>query len=110
LRRETGTVVGLLPGKKIRRPAAGIRAALFNPQTVFGEVGYGKTPLLAHYGNEGKPEPVIPKFSQNTLANMVENMRSRVSFLLNKFRKLGFIHYNGRIEVHSSLLNIDFHD
>jgi len=66
--------------------------------------------LLAHYGKEGKPEPVIPKISQDTLAGMVGTTRSRVSFLLNKFRKLGFIRYNGRMEVHSSLLNIVLHD
>jgi CRP-like cAMP-binding protein len=66
--------------------------------------------LMAHYGKEGKPEPVIPKISQDTLANMVGTTRSRVSFFLNKFRRLGFIHYNGRMEVHSSLLNIVLHD
>ena len=66
--------------------------------------------LLAHYGKEGKPEPVIPKISQDTLADMVGTTRSRVSFFLNRFRKLGFIHYNGRMEVHSSLLNIVLHD
>jgi len=66
--------------------------------------------LLAHYGKEGKPEPVIPKISQDTLADMVGTTRSRVSFFLNKFRKLGFIQYNGRMEVHSSLLNIVLHD
>jgi len=66
--------------------------------------------LLAHYGKEGKPEPVIPKISQDTLAEMIGTTRSRVSFFLNKFRKLGFIHYNGRMEVHSSLLNIVLHD
>ena len=66
--------------------------------------------MLAHYGKEGKPEPVIPKISQDTLANMVGTTRSRVSFFLNKFRKLGFIDYKGRMEVHSSLLNIILHD
>ena len=66
--------------------------------------------LLAHYGKEGIPEPVIPKVSQDTLANMVGTTRSRVSFFLNKFRKLGFIDYKGRMEVHSSLLNIVLHD
>jgi CRP/FNR family transcriptional regulator, cyclic AMP receptor protein len=66
--------------------------------------------LLAHYGKEGKPEPVIPKISQDTLADMIGTTRSRVSFFLNKFRKLGFIHYNGRMEVHSSLLSIVLHD
>ena len=66
--------------------------------------------LLAHYGKEGTPEPVIPKISQDTLADMVGTTRSRVSFFLNKFRKLGFIHYNGRMEVHSSLLSIVLQD
>ncbi len=66
--------------------------------------------MLAHYGKEGKPEPVIPRISQDTLANMVGTTRSRVSFFLNKFRKLGVIHYKGRMELHSSLLNIILHD
>jgi len=66
--------------------------------------------LLAHYGKEGTPEPVIPKISQDTLADMVGTTRSRVSFFLNKFRKLGFIHYKGRMKVHSSLLSIVLHD
>jgi CRP/FNR family transcriptional regulator, cyclic AMP receptor protein len=66
--------------------------------------------LLAHYGKEGKPESVIPQITQDTLANMIGTTRSRVSLFLNKFRKLGFIHYNGRMEVHSSLLNIVLHD
>jgi CRP-like cAMP-binding protein len=236
-RTETGTVVGLLPDKKIRRPAAGTLATTFNPQAFLAKVGHGKTTLqaskeqlifsqgdaadavfyvqagrvkltvlsqqgkeavvgildhgsffgegclvgqlvcmatataldastivriekaamirvlhdessfcelfmayllsrnvriqadlvdhlfnsaekrlarilllLAHYGKEGKPEPVIPKISQDTLADMIGTTRSRVSFFLNKFRKLGFIHYNGRMEVHSSLLNIVLHD
>lgn len=236
-RTEIGTVVGLLPDKKIRRPAAGTLATLFNPRTFLGQVGHGKTTvkvpkeqliysqgdaadavfyvqagrvkltvvseqgkeavvgilehssffgegclvgqlacmasataldastivriekaamiralhdessfselfmgyllsrntriqadlvdhlfnsaekrlarillLLAHYGKEGKPEPLIPKITQNTLAEMVGTTRSRISFLLNRFRKLGFIQYNGRMEVHSSLLNIVLHD
>ena len=66
--------------------------------------------LLAHFGKEGKPEPVIPKISQARLADMVGTTRSRVSSFLNKFRKLGFIDYNGRMHVHSSLLNIVLHD
>jgi len=66
--------------------------------------------LLAHFGKEGTPEPVIPKISQETLADMVGTTRSRVSFFLNRFRKLGFIDYNGKMEVHSSLLNIVLHD
>jgi CRP-like cAMP-binding protein len=66
--------------------------------------------LLANFGKEGRPEPVIPKISQETLAEMVGTTRARVSFFMNKFRKLGFIEYNGGIEVHSSLLNVVLHD
>ena len=66
--------------------------------------------LLANFGKEGKPEPLIAKISQETLAEMVGTTRSRVSFFMNKFRKLGFIHYNGGIEVHRSLLNAVLHD
>jgi CRP-like cAMP-binding protein len=66
--------------------------------------------LLAHFGKEGKPEPVIPKISQETLAEMVGTTRSRVSFFMNKFKKMGFLEYNGGLHVHSSLLNIVLHD
>jgi CRP-like cAMP-binding protein len=66
--------------------------------------------LLAHFGKEGVPEPVIPKISQETLADMIGTTRSRVSFFMNKFRKLGFIQYNGGMHVHSSLLNVVLHD
>jgi CRP/FNR family transcriptional regulator, cyclic AMP receptor protein len=66
--------------------------------------------LLAHFGKEGKSEPVIPKISQETLAGMVGTTRSRVSHFMNKFRKLGFVEYNGGLEVHSSLLGIVLHD
>jgi len=66
--------------------------------------------LLANFGKEGKPEPIIAKISQETLAEMIGTTRSRVSFFMNKFRKLGFIQYNGSIEVHSSLLNAVLHD
>jgi CRP/FNR family cyclic AMP-dependent transcriptional regulator len=66
--------------------------------------------LLANFGKEGKPEPMIAKISQETLAEMIGTTRSRVSFFMNKFRKLGFIHYNGGIEIHSSLLNVVLHD
>jgi CRP-like cAMP-binding protein len=66
--------------------------------------------LLANFGKEGRPEPVIAKISQETLAEMIGTTRSRVSFFMNKFRKLGFIQYNGGIEVHSSLLNVVLHD
>jgi len=66
--------------------------------------------LLAHFGKAGVPQTVVPKISQETLAEMVGTTRSRVSFFMNRFRKLGFIHYNGGLEVHSSLLNIVLHD
>lgn len=66
--------------------------------------------LLAHFGKEGKPETVIAKISQETLAEMIGTTRSRVSFFMNKFRKLGFIEYNGELHVHSSLLNVVLHD
>jgi CRP-like cAMP-binding protein len=72
--------------------------------------------LLAHFGKEGKPETVIAKISQETLAEMVGTTRSRVSFFMNKFRRLGFIDYkggsrrNGGLHVHSSLLNVVLHD
>lgn len=66
--------------------------------------------LLANFGKEGKPEAVIPKISQETLAEMIGTTRSRVSFFMNKFRKLGFIEYNGGLSVHSSLLNVVLHD
>jgi CRP-like cAMP-binding protein len=66
--------------------------------------------LLANFGKEGKPEPILAKISQEMLAEMIGTTRSRVSFFMNKFRKLGFINYNGHIEVHSSLLNIVLHD
>ena len=66
--------------------------------------------LLAHFGKEGKPENVIPKISQEVLAEMIGTTRSRVNFFMNRFRKLGFIEYNGGLEVHSSLLNVILHD
>ena len=70
--------------------------------------------LLAHFGGEGIPETVVPKISQETLAEMIGTTRSRVSFFMNRFRKLGFIHYAGGVEgglqVHSSLLNVVLHE
>ena len=66
--------------------------------------------LLANFGKEGKPETVIAKISQETLAEIIGTPRSRVSLFMNKFRKLGFITYNGPLEVHSSLLNVVLHD
>jgi CRP/FNR family cyclic AMP-dependent transcriptional regulator len=66
--------------------------------------------LLANFGKEGRPEPVIAKISQETLAEMIGTTRSRVSFFMNKFRELGFVKYNGHIEVHSSLLDVVLRD
>jgi CRP/FNR family cyclic AMP-dependent transcriptional regulator len=62
--------------------------------------------LLANFGKEGRPEPIIAKISQETLAEMIGTTRSRVSHIMNKFRQLGFINYNGHLEVHSSLLSV----
>jgi CRP/FNR family cyclic AMP-dependent transcriptional regulator len=66
--------------------------------------------LLAHFGKDGTPEVAIPKISQETLAEMVGTTRSRINLFMNKFRKLGFVRYNGGLEVHSSLLNVVLHD
>jgi CRP/FNR family cyclic AMP-dependent transcriptional regulator len=66
--------------------------------------------LLANFGKEGRPEPIIARVSQETLAEMIGTTRSRVSFFMNKFRKLGLIDYNGSIEIHSSLLNVVLRD
>ena len=66
--------------------------------------------LLANFGKEGRPEPIVAKISQETLAEMIGTTRSRVSHFMNKFRDLGFIEYNGKIEVHSSLLSVMLND
>jgi CRP/FNR family transcriptional regulator, cyclic AMP receptor protein len=66
--------------------------------------------LLAQFGKPGEPESLIPEITQETLAEMIGTTRSRVSFFMNRFRKLGFIEYNGRIRVHKSLLNVVLHD
>ena len=66
--------------------------------------------LMAEFGQPGEPETMIPKVSQETLAEMIGTTRSRVSFFMNRFRKLGFIDYNGGIKVHKSLLNVVLHD
>lgn len=66
--------------------------------------------LLANFGKEGAPQPIQAKISQETLAEMIGTTRSRVSFFMNKFRKLGFIEYNGHLQVHSSLLSVVLHD
>jgi CRP/FNR family transcriptional regulator, cyclic AMP receptor protein len=66
--------------------------------------------LLANFGKEGRPEPIIAKVSQEMLAEMIGTTRSRVSHFMNKFRQLGFIDYNGTMEVHSSLLSVVLHD
>jgi hypothetical protein len=65
---------------------------------------------MAEFGELGKPEPLIPRITQETLAEMVGTTRSRVSFFMNRFRKLGLIEYNGRIQVHKSLFNVVLHD
>jgi CRP/FNR family transcriptional regulator, cyclic AMP receptor protein len=65
---------------------------------------------LANFGKEGRPEPIIAKISQETLAEMIGTTRSRVSHFMNKFRQLGFIDYNGHLEVHSSLLSVVLND
>jgi CRP-like cAMP-binding protein len=66
--------------------------------------------LLANFGNDSPPQPVLAEISQETLAEMIGTTRSRVSFFMNKFRKLGLIDYNGKIKVHNSLLNAVLHD
>ena len=66
--------------------------------------------LMAEFGQPGEPEPLIPKISQETLAEMIGTTRSRVSFFMNRFRQLGFVEYDGRIRVHKSLLNVILHD
>jgi CRP-like cAMP-binding protein len=66
--------------------------------------------LLANFGKEGRPEPIVAKVSQATLAEMIGTTRARVSHFMNKFRKLGLIDYNGHLEIHSSLLNVVLHE
>jgi CRP/FNR family cyclic AMP-dependent transcriptional regulator len=66
--------------------------------------------LMANFGKHGEPQPIVGKISQETLAEMIGTTRSRVSFFMNKFRKLGFIEYNGQLEVHNSLLNVILYD
>src|SRR5258707_297513 len=66
--------------------------------------------LLANFGRDGRPEPIVGKFSQEMLAEMIGTTRSRVSFFMNKFRKLGYIGYNGKLEIHNSLLNVVLYD
>jgi CRP-like cAMP-binding protein len=66
--------------------------------------------LMAEFGGPGEPEPLIPPITQETLAEMIGTTRSRVSFFMNRFRKLGLIEYNGRIRVHKSLINVILHD
>jgi CRP/FNR family transcriptional regulator, cyclic AMP receptor protein len=66
--------------------------------------------LLANFGKEGTPQPIVGKFNQETLAEMIGTTRSRVSFFMNKFRKLGYIEYNGKLEIYNSLLNVVLYD
>ena len=65
---------------------------------------------LARFGKAGVPETVVPRISQEMLAEMVGTTRARVNFFMNRFRKMGFVHYNGGLKVHSSLLNVILHD
>jgi CRP/FNR family transcriptional regulator, cyclic AMP receptor protein len=81
------------------------------PSSIPAKRGWpGSFLLLARFGKEGIPEKVVPKISQEVLAEMIGTTRSRVSFFMNRFRKLGFIHHNGGLQVHSSLLNVVLHD
>lgn len=66
--------------------------------------------ILANYGKDSRPEPLVAKITQETLAEMIGTTRSRVSFFMNRFRKLGFIDYNGHLEIHASLLSVVLHD
>jgi CRP/FNR family cyclic AMP-dependent transcriptional regulator len=66
--------------------------------------------LMAEFGKPGEPETLIPPITQETLADMIGTTRSRVSFFMSRFRKMGFVEYNGRIRVHKSLLNVILHD
>jgi CRP-like cAMP-binding protein len=84
-----------------------VRGALFNSS----EKRLARVLLLmANFGKDGRPEQIVGKISQETLAEMIGTTRSRVSYFMNKFRRLGFIDYNGRIEVHSSLLSVFLND
>jgi len=66
--------------------------------------------LLARYGRENQPQKVVPKVSQEILAEMVGTTRARINFFMNKFRRLGFIKYNGKLQINDSLLSVVFHD
>ena len=66
--------------------------------------------ILSNFGQEGRPEPIIPKVDQATLADMIGTTRSRVSFFMNRFRELGLIEYNGELKVHTSLLDVVLHE
>ena len=100
--------VGLVPGDLCRQGIDGrVEADLVDQLFNSGEKRLARALLLlANFGKEGKPEPVVAKISQETLAAMIGTTRSRVSSFMNKFRQLGFIDYNGKLEVHSSLLNV----
>jgi CRP/FNR family transcriptional regulator, cyclic AMP receptor protein len=81
-----------------------------HPETLSRHPEEAAMSIIRLFGKEGKPEPIVGKISQETLAEMIGTTRSRVSFFMNKFRKLGFIEYNGKLEVHNSLLNVVLHD
>ena len=80
----------------------------FDPKAFLASVGEGRS--VSKVRGKGRPQPVVAKISQETLAEMIGTTRSRVSFFMNKFRRLGFIDYNGHLAVHSSLLSVVLHD
>ncbi len=89
--------------------AAVVSAAAANPMNV-DKVQATRFNGLVNFGKDGEPQKIIAKVNQETLADMIGTTRSRVSHFMNKFRKLGFIDYNGHLEIHSSLLNVVLHD
>jgi hypothetical protein len=97
-------------GAELARGLAGYFNSFTDTKTVPNCVEARALLLLAQYGREGTPQPTVAMIPQETLAGMVGTTRSRVNFFMNKFRKLGFIHYNGGLQVHSSLLNVVLHD
>jgi CRP/FNR family transcriptional regulator, cyclic AMP receptor protein len=109
LRREHGlsdVFVAYLLGRSIRFEADLVDQLLNSSEKRLARILL----LLGGFGKQGKPEKIIRKINQETLAEMVGTTRSRVNFFMNRFRSLGFIHYNGELEIHSSLLNVILHD
>jgi hypothetical protein len=96
---------------RVLHPAVAPKAFLLGPRTARASVYDVRVLLLlAHFGKERQEDPGMPQISQETLAEMIGTTRSRVHFFLNKFRRLGFIDYNGGLRVHSALLNVLLHD